>query len=102
MNHIQFSAAEARINQIISDQLTSIDNMETQTAKPGIDINEFEALLWNINKKLNDRMKRLDPNKSGQDDERNQLQSIQSFLNEAHSEVFTYDRDRAKGKYTNK
>ena len=102
MNQIQFNAAEKRINQIISDQLTSMENMETTTAKPGIDINEFEALLWNINKKLNDRMKRLDPNKSGQDDERNQLQSIQSFLNEAHSEVFTYDRDRAKGKYTNK
>ena len=101
MNHIQFEAAEARINQIISDQLISIDNMETQTAKPGININEFESLLWNINKKLNDRMKRLDPNKGGQDDERNQLQSIQSFLNEAHSEVFTYDRDLSKGKYTN-
>ena len=99
MNHIQFMAAEARINQIISDQLTSIDDMETQIAKPGIDINEFEALLWNITKKLNERIELLDPNKSGQDDEINQLQNIQSFLNEAHSEVFTYDRDRSKGKY---
>ena len=101
MNHIQFNAVEARINQIISDQLTSIDNMETQTAKPGIDINEFEALLWNINKKLNDRIELLDPNVSGPQDEINQLENIKCFLNEAHSEVFTYDRDRAKGKYTN-
>ena len=99
MNHIQFSAAEARINQIISNQLTSIENMET---KPGIDVNEIESLLWDITKKLNDRIERLDPNKSGQDDERNQLESIQSFLREVHSEVFIYDRDRAKGKYTNK
>jgi len=75
--------------------------MKNTTLKPGIDINEFESLLWDINKKLNDRMKRLNPNKSGQDDERNQLENIQSFLREAHSEVFTYDRDRAKGKYTN-
>jgi len=101
MNQIQFSAAETRINQIISDQLTSIENMETQTAKPGININEFESLLWDLTKKLNDRMKCLHPYESGQDDEIHQLENIQSFLNEAHSEVFTYDRDRAKGKYTN-
>jgi len=101
MNHIQFMAAETRINQIISDQLKSIDNMETTTVKPGIDINEFEALLWNINKKLNDRIELLDPNVSGPQDEINQLENIKCFLNEAHSEVFTYDRDRSKGKYTN-
>ena len=76
--------------------------MKNTTLKPGIDINEFESLLWDINKKLNDRMKRLNPNKSGQDDERNQLKNIQSFLREAHSEVFIYAQDRAKGKYTNK
>jgi len=70
--------------------------------KPRIDINEFESLLWDITKKLNDRMEHLDPNKSGQDDEINQLQSIQSFLNEVHSEVITYDQERSKGKYTNK
>ena len=97
MNHIQFSAAEARINQIISDQLTSIDNME-----PRIDINEFESILLDLAERLNDRVEHLDPNISGQDDEINQLQSIQSFLSEAHSEVFTYDQERAKGKYTNK
>jgi len=101
MNHIQFMAAETRINQIISDQLKSIDNMETTTVKPGIDINEFEALLWNINKKLNDRIELLDPNVSGPQDEINQLENIKCFLNEAHSEVFTYDRDLSKGKYTN-
>ena len=99
MNHIQFEAAEARINQIISDQLTSIENME---AKPGIDVNEIESLLWDITKKLNDRIELLDPNVSGQDDEINQLENIQAFLNEAHSEVFTYDYNRARGKYTNK
>ena len=99
MNHIQFEAAEARIKQIISDQLISIENMET---KPGIDVNEFETLLWGITKKLNDRIELLDPNKSGQDDEINQLQRITAFLNEAHSEVFTYDQDRARGKYNNK
>jgi hypothetical protein len=99
MNHIQFEAAEARINQIISNQLTSIENMET---KPGIDVNEIESLLWDIAKKLNDRIEHLDPNVSGQDDEINQLENIQAFLNEAHSEVFIYDRDRARGKYTNK
>ena len=91
MNHIQFEAAEARINQIIS-----IENMKT---KPGIDINEFESLLWDINKKLNDRIELLDPNKSGQVDEIYQLENIQSFLSEVHSEVFTYDQDRSKGKY---
>jgi len=100
MNHIQFEAAEARINQIISDQLTSIENMEN--TKPGIDTNEIETLLWNIAKKLNDRIELLDPNKSGPQDEINQLENITAFLNEAHSEVFTYDQDRAKGKYTNK
>jgi len=99
MNHIQFMAAEARINQIISDQLISIENME---AKPRIDINEFESILLDLAERLNDRMEHLDPNKSGQDDEIHQLQSIESFLSEVHSEVFTYDRDRAKGKYTNK
>ena len=98
MNHIQFSAAETRINQIISNQLTSIENMET---KSGIDVNEIESLLWNIAKKLNDRIELLDPNVSGPQDEINQLENIKCFLNEAHSEVFTYDRDRAKGKYTN-
>ena len=99
MNHIQFEAAETRINQIISDQLTSIENME---AKPGIDVNEIESLLWDITKKLNDRIELLDPNVSGQDDEINQLGNITAFLNEAHSEVFTYDYNRARGKYTNK
>ena len=98
MNHIQFSAAETRINQIISDQLTSIENMET---KPGIDINEFESLLWDINKKLNDRIELLDPNKSGQVDEIYQLENIQSFLNEVNSEFFIYVQKKAKGKYTN-
>ena len=39
MNHIQFEAVETRINQIISDQLISIENMK---AKPRIDINESE------------------------------------------------------------
>jgi len=97
MNHIQFEAAETRINQIISDQLTSIENMEN--TKPGIDVNEIETLLWDITKKLNDRIELLNPNKSGQDDEINQLQNIQSFLNEVHSEVFTYDQNRSKGKY---
>ena len=96
MNHIQFEAAETRINQIISDQLISIEN-----TKPGIDVNEIETLLWDITKKLNDRIELLNPNKSGQDDEINQLQNIQSFLNEVHSEVFTYDEELAKGKYTN-
>jgi len=91
MNHIQFEAAEARINQIIS-----IENMET---KPRIDINEFESTLLDLAEKLNDRMEHLDPNKSGQDDEIHQLQSIQSFLSEVHSEVITYDRNRSKGKY---
>jgi len=97
MNHIQFEAAEARINQILTDQLISIDNMEA--TKPGIDVNEIETMLWNINKKLIERIVRLDPNESGQDDERNQLKNIQSVLNEAHSEVFTYDQNRSKGKY---
>ena len=99
MNHIQFNAVETRINQIISDQLISIDNMEKTTVNPGIDINEFESLLWDLTKKLNDRMELLDPNKSGQVDEIYKLENIQSFLNEVHSEVFTYDRDRARGKY---
>jgi len=75
--------------------------METTIKKPGININEFESLLWGINKKLSDRIERLDPNISGQDDEINQLENIQSFLQEAHSEVITYDRERSKGKYTN-
>ena len=96
MNHIQFMAAEARINQIISDQLTSIDNME---AKPRIDINEFESILLDLAERLNDRMDHLDPNKSGQDDEINQLQHIRSFLREAHLELFTYDHEQSKGKY---
>jgi len=100
MNHIQFEAAEARINQIISDQLISIENMEN--TKPGIDVNEIETLLWDITKKLNDRIELLNPNKSGQDDEINQLIKIQCSLNEAHSQFFIYDQDRAKGKYTNK
>ena len=101
MNQIQFSAVETRINQIISDQLTSIENMEATIAKPGININEFETLLWVITKKLNERIELLDPNISGPQDEINQLENIKCFLNEAHSEVFTYDRDRSKGKYTN-
>ena len=70
--------------------------MET---KPRIDINEFESTLLDLAEKLNERMEHLDPNISGQDDEIYQLQSIQSFLNEVHSEVFTYDQARAKGKY---
>jgi len=97
MNHIQFMAAEARINQIISDQLISIENM-----KPRIDINEFESILLDLAERLNDRMDHLDPNKSGQVDEIYQLENIRSFLNEVHSEVFIYDQNRAKGKYTNK
>jgi len=96
MNHIQFMAAEARINQIISDQLISIENMKT---KPRIDINEFESILLDLAERLNDRMDHLDPNKSGQVDEIFQLENIQSFLNEVHSEVFTYDQNRSKGKY---
>ena len=96
MNHIQFEAAEARINQIISDQLISIENMET---KPRIDINEFESILLDLAERLNDRMDHLDPNISGQDDEIYQLGNIQSFLSEVHSEVFTYDQNRSKGKY---
>ena len=99
MNHIQFEAVETRINQIISDQLISIENMKT---KPRIDINEFESILLDLAEKLNERMEHLDPNISGQDDEIYQLQSIQSFLNEVHSEVFTYDQNRSRGKYTNK
>jgi len=75
--------------------------MEATTTKPEINIDEFETLLWDLTKKLNDRMELLDPNISGQVDEIYQLENIQSFLNEAHSEVFTYDRDRSKGKYTN-
>ena len=76
--------------------------MKNTTLKPGIDVNEIEALLWDITKKLNDRIELLDPNVSGPQDEINQLENIKCFLNEAHSEVFTYDRDRARGKYTNK
>jgi len=96
MNHIQFEAVETRINQIISDQLISIENMKT---KPRIDINEFESILLDLAERLNDRMEHLDPNISGQVDEIHQLENIQSFLNEVHSEVFTYDQDRSKGKY---
>ena len=99
MNHIQFNAAETRINQILTDQLISIENME---AKPRIDINEFESILLDLAERLNDRIYHLDPNISGQVDEIYQLENIQSFLNEVHSEVFTYDQDRSKGKYTNK
>jgi len=97
MNHIQFEAAEARINQIISDQLISIDNMKT--LKPRIDINEFESILLDLAERLNDRIYHLDPNISGQVDEIYQLENIQSFLNEVHSEVFIYNQDRSKGKY---
>ena len=97
MNHIQFEAAEARINQIISDQLISIDNMKT--LKPRIDINEFESILLDLAERLNNRMEHLDPNISGQVDEIYQLENIQSFLSEVHSEVFTYDQNRSKGKY---
>jgi len=75
--------------------------MKNTTLKPRIDINEFESILLDLAERLNDRMEHLDPNKSGQDDERNQLQNIQIFLDAAHSEVFTYDQERAKGKYTN-
>ena len=91
MNHIQFMAAETRINQIIS-----IENMET---KPGIDINEFESILLDLAEKLNDRMEHLDPNISGQDDEIYQLQGIQSSLSKVHLNVIIYDRNRSKGKY---
>ena len=73
--------------------------MKSTIEKPGININEFENILWNINKKLSDRIDHLDPNISGQVDEIYQLQNIQSFLNEVHSEVFTYDQNRSKGKY---
>ena len=61
MNHIQFNAAETRINQLIS-----IENMET---KPRIDINEFESTLLDLEENLNERMEHLDPNISGQVDE---------------------------------
>ena len=91
MNHIQFNAAETRINQLIS-----IENMET---KPRIDINEFESTLLDLEENLNERMEHLDPNISGQVDEIYQLENIQSFLNEVHSEVFIYNQDRSKGKY---
>ena len=76
--------------------------MKNTTLKPRIDINEFESILLDLTEILNDRMEHLDPNKSGQDDERNQLENIQAFLREVHSEVFIYDLDRAKGKYNNK
>ena len=98
MNHIQFNAVETRINQILTNQLISIENMET---KPGINIDEFETLLWSITKKVNDRIELLDPNKSGQVDEIYQLENIQSFLNEVNSEFFIYVQKKAKGKYTN-
>ena len=75
--------------------------MEATTTKPEINIDEFETLLWDLTKKLNDRMELLDPNISGQVDEIYQLENIQSFLNEAHSEFFTYVQKKAKGKYTN-
>ena len=73
--------------------------MKNTTLKPRIDINEFESTLLDLAEKLNDRIEHLDPNKSGQDDEIYQLQSIQLFLSEVHSEVFTYDQERWKGKY---
>jgi len=73
--------------------------MKNTTLKPRIDINEFESILLDLAERLNDRMEHLDPNISGQVDEIYQLQSIQSFLNEVHSEVFTYDQNRSKGKY---
>ena len=75
--------------------------MKSTIEKHGININEFENILWNISKKLSDRIERLDPNVSGQDDEINQLENIKCFLLQAHSEVITYDSERAKGKYTN-
>ena len=75
--------------------------MKTTTLKPRIDINEFESILLDLAGRLNDRIYHLDPNISGQVDEIYQLQNIQSFLNEVHSEVFTYDQNRSKGKYTN-
>jgi len=75
--------------------------MKSTIAKPGININEFENILWNINKKLSDRIERLDPNFSGQDDEINQLENIKCFLSQAQSEVIKYDSEREKGKYTN-
>ena len=99
MNHIQFNAVETRINQILTDQLISIENMKTTTLKPRIDINEFESILLDLAERLNDRMDHLDPNISGQVDEIYQLENIQSFLNEVHSEVFIYDQDRSRGKY---
>ena len=74
-------------------------DMKTTTLKPRIDINEFESILLDLAERLNDRMDHLDPNISGQVDEIYQLQNIQSFLNEVHSEVFTYDQNRSKGKY---
>ena len=73
--------------------------MKTTTLKPRIDINEFESILLDLAERLNDRMEHLDPNISGQVDEIYQLENIQSFLSEVHSEVFTYDQDRSKGKY---
>ena len=75
--------------------------MKTTTLKPRIDINEFESILLDLAERLNDRMEHLDPNISGQVDEIYQLENIQSFLSEVHSEVFTYDQNRSKGKYTN-
>ena len=67
--------------------------------KPRIDVNEFESILLDLAEILNDRIYHLDPNISGQVDEIYQLQNIQSFLSEVHSEVFTYDQNRSKGKY---
>ena len=75
--------------------------MKTTIEKPGININDFETLLWSITKKVNDRIELLDPNISGQVDEIFQLENIQSFLNEVNSELFTYVQKKAKGKYTN-
>jgi len=75
--------------------------MKSTIEKPGINIDEFETLLWSITKKVNDRIELLDPNKSGQVDEIYQLEKIQSFLNEVNSEFFIYVQKKAKGKYTN-
>ena len=76
--------------------------MKNTTLKPRIDINEFESILLDLAERLNDRIVVLDPDISGPQDEINQLERIQSLLNNVHSEVFTYDQDRARGKYTNK
>ena len=92
---IDLSESQIHGRQIVYDQHSGME------AKPRIDINEFESILLDLAKRLNDVIYHLDPNISGQVDEIYQLENIQSFISEVHSEVFTYDEELAKGKYTN-